>query len=838
MLASGALIASLLAVGASPAGAESVHLQVDEPIETSACVGGALDDHMFTDVSDDHAFRDEINCVAYYQITNGTGDGSTYSPNLDVSRAEMAVFIARAADVAGVDLGDAMDEGFTDIDDIWGEAQDAINELAGMGMIPDGGEFRPHDAITRAEMATFLVGLLAEGAPNVTIDEDGIILLGAGGSAEAGTDYFADARAAVPRSNDDQITALYELGVTKGASAIPGGPAPADVLVTTYTTAIVFVDHDNDSATPSLRLRNPQGSSWVRTIPLTLDEDGSRTFSVSGLVDTAPSAEVDKYEVDIRVQHRPDTVPGTGGQLAPLPYNYEPHGTVDRGQMAAFITRALAHTQARPEGITAQFTGSEVVVSVRDADYAPISNSVVDLFRIDTSGIDLAFRADGSCNEAGPMDSTADTGYTCEIDGTDGITGSDGDVSVGLGDDVDTGGTTVWIWTGGNEDTVDDESELFRLDISEDEVKEPATGISVTTEHGGEKAHQGRSVLYTVQVVDKDGDPASSYSRSLPFVDSKGMRLPAYRRTNANAVSAPGTDNASYNQFAVADSSASPPTGTGGGGWDADANNAAGEAIDAKDADGAVIFSTEDGVLNAGDIFVKVEPAAEFAVVDNRGATNRATVTVTDQYGDPISGVQVRLDSTDDSATNNDEADTTKIVAPERYLSVGRDGSYSFGYESFIEDSSTETLTATIAAFDHDGDEGTAALMSDTTAADALVAAGSATVEWAVEDTDGESAEQPIRAFDTEMNTIFAGGDSEVQFVTYDSNDRFNIDRPEPDPDPDPDEVNAPSSAATYAEFEKALSKAEGYELTWTIVGRGSRATNEFNLFFPGEGSN
>ena len=52
---------------------------------------------MFTDVSDDHAFGDAINCVAYYGITNGTGDGSAYSPNQDVTRAEMAVFIARAA---------------------------------------------------------------------------------------------------------------------------------------------------------------------------------------------------------------------------------------------------------------------------------------------------------------------------------------------------------------------------------------------------------------------------------------------------------------------------------------------------------------------------------------------------------------------------------------------------------------------------------------------------------------------------------------------------------------------------------------------------------------------
>ena len=124
---------------------------------------------MFTDVSDMHAFKDAINCIAYYGITNGTGDGSTYSPNQDVTRAEMAVFIARAAGAAGVDLGDAMSAGFTDIGDVWAEAQDAINRLASKGVIASGGAYRPDDAVTRAEMASFLIGLLNKAAPNVTV---------------------------------------------------------------------------------------------------------------------------------------------------------------------------------------------------------------------------------------------------------------------------------------------------------------------------------------------------------------------------------------------------------------------------------------------------------------------------------------------------------------------------------------------------------------------------------------------------------------------------------------------------------------------------------------------
>ena len=477
--------------------------------------------------------------------------------------------------------------------------------------------------------------------------------------------------------------------------------------------------------------------------------------------------------------------------------------------MAAFITRALAHTQARPEGITAQFAGGNVVVSVRDENFAPVSNVVVDLFRIDTPGLDLAFRTDGSCNEAGPMDSSATTGYTCEIDGTDYITGADGDTRVPLGDDVDNGGTTVWVWTGDDEDTVDDESVLFDLPITEAEAAEPAVSIRVTTEHEGEKAHLGSSVLYAVQLVDKNGEdvanPARWYDRTLPF---SGVAL-FNDQGELDASGSPDTGilpmymfaGNPTGQWAVVDAAGTPPTGSAG----------------------PVIFSTEDGVLDASDIFVKVEPAAEFAVVDDRGADNRVTVTVTDQYGDPISGVNVRVDSVDTDDVNDD----TDIVVDGRYLTVGRDGSFSFGYERDGEASATETLTAVIEAFDHDGDADTAALVSNATA-DPMVASGSETVEWAVADTDGEADVQQIRAFDTEMNTIFAGENGSVQFVSYDSNDRFNIDRPAVDSGDNP-----PNAAASYAAFEKALSKADGYTLTWSIAGRGSRATNEFNLIIP-----
>ena len=383
VLATSALVASLLAVGASPAGAQSVNDKADNTAVTSACVGDALNDHMFTDVSDGHAFGDAINCVAYYGITNGTGDGSTYSPNRDVTRAEMAVFISRAAGVAGVDIGSGSG-GFSDIGGVWQEAQDAINGLASKGMIPSGGTFRPDDAITRAEMATFLIGLMAAGAPNVWKDTQGTLTMSKGNNITTASswDWFADARASVPAENDGEISALYELGVTKGASA-----------------------------------------------------------------------------ASVQNKYAP-----------PLDSNYEPFGTVSRGAMAAFITRALAHTSARPEGVTAQFdpVTSNVVVSMRDGDFQPVPGEVVDVIRVPTSSEDAAFKGNGECSVEVDIVMIGTGEHGCEIDGADPITGGDGDARVAF-DGVDPGGTTVWAWTGEVGDELDsDDTALYRLEVTTD----------------------------------------------------------------------------------------------------------------------------------------------------------------------------------------------------------------------------------------------------------------------------------------------------------------------------------------------------------------------------------
>ena len=263
VLAVCALIASLLAVGVNPATA--VEEKADHLASTSACAGEAETDRMFTDVPEGHIFRDAINCLAYHGITVGTGDGTTFSPSRDVTRWQMALFIARAMKAAGVDLGAVVDAGFTDIGDAPAVSRDAINQLAANGVVPEAGTYRPNDPMTRADMAIFLVGFLDKAAPNVTITEDGVIMLGTGSAAAEADDHFADVRALSSPSVDRAAAALWELGVTTG---------------TNKAAAVV---------------------------------DPTR---------------------------------------APLDVNYDPQRTVTRGAMAAFITRALAHTSLAPATTT------------------------------------------------------------------------------------------------------------------------------------------------------------------------------------------------------------------------------------------------------------------------------------------------------------------------------------------------------------------------------------------------------------------------------------------------------------------------------------------------------
>ena len=696
VLAMGALVASVLAAGVAPAAA--VTDRADHTTRLSACVGDAVVDQLFADVSQGHAFRDAINCIAYYEITQGTGDGSTYSPNQDVTRAQMAVFIDRAAEVADVDLTDTSDAGFSDIDGTWGEAQDAINRLASTGMIPSGGEFRPNDAITRAEMATFLIGLMVEAAPDVTKDSAGIILLGEADSTSIADDYFPDV-------NNAEISATYELGITKGASA----------------------------------------------------------------------AEV-----------QDDTEP-------PLDFNYEPAGTVNRGQMAVFITRALAHTSVRPEGVSAQFDGADVIVSVRDAQYQPVSDSAVDVFWATADQAERAVSANGTCRHS--VVTQADhSSFPCEIDDDDPITGNDGDARVAVTGlrRVPKGGATVWAWTGPIGNTVQAGTVLYTFDVAEDADVGFATETLVTTSFNARKARFGSTVLYTMQLRDLVGDESTGVNGTDPAQwrlsvqvgdDDPEVQTLVSDPTGAAAfsitVNNPGTGGELTARYTLATAVNAPP------------RVATVDANGLPAATGTLIFSDEDPDISPGSATVIID-TPDYVHVSGRFASNRVTVTVLDQYGSPFPGAEVGLSS-------NLPSEDVTLDGRAEFTVDGR-GSHRFSYQYSGSGGETEILTAGYG--DNSANEGRA----------------TATVYWAAD--AGPSDDGPVLAGDVRRRQVVVDdGDGPVLLV-YDGNDRFNL-RGEP---------------TTITVFEAELAAAlrlggGGMQLEWSNYRAGSdRRVTEYEL--------
>ena len=223
MLAAGALVASLLAVSSAPAGAAEIKAgdaNKAAPSVTagfSACVGGAMDGAGFADTVGLGA-EGAIDCLAYYGITTGK-TATTFDPGENVRRSQMALFLSRAADAAGVDLsGGKMSADFGDIADQGEDRQAAIQALARNGILAgrDGG-FEPDEDITRAEMAVAMVSFVRKASPGL-FDAMGNLKTGSASTDPklAVLDYFADSRASQPVAVDTAISQAYELGITTG----------------------------------------------------------------------------------------------------------------------------------------------------------------------------------------------------------------------------------------------------------------------------------------------------------------------------------------------------------------------------------------------------------------------------------------------------------------------------------------------------------------------------------------------------------------------------------------------------------------------------------------------
>ena len=696
LLVVSALVASLFAV---PAAAIDDDSKPNAEAATSACVGDATDDWMFPDVSEGHAFRDAINCLAYYGVTEGYGDG-TFGPNNDVSNEEMVLFMERAAGVAGAD------------------AEAVVGDFAMTGS----------DPVDRGDMALLIARLLVAATDTVDTADDGTFTVE--GVTGDDWDYFADSRRSQNRVHDSAASALYELGVVKGT--------------------------------------------------------GMGYFS--------------------------------------------PANAVSRGEMAAFITRALAHTTARPEGVSIQSASpGEVTISVRDAKFQPVANAPLDIFSARADQVDEAFSEDGSCYTPRLTREDGDDMGLCKIDALDPITNLSGDHTASITVNTDAGGTTVWAWTGEHDDEVEDGGEgLASINLTET-APLTADAAKVTTDLGENvsRAAFGSTVTVTIQLI----DTTASNGDAGPTAGNTDYTVTERRDTDTNIQTdgAPGavTAGAQVKTHTVTvDASgkatftitADDPDATDRNNPDGDsaadpvvpnridrvrvtfrvvpatanAGPAVNEGLSSTDASGdqTITFSDAASVVSSAT----VESSADYLVVPTSGsASNVVTVTVLDQYGQPMRNQMVRLSSTH-APTGADPANESTFPVARR---TDSSGSVRIGYTR-VGGASVETVVAHNAA---DTADGTAVTLDATNRIPANTTdGGQASVYWVSALTAATLAAGDALVADTDANTLIIANDTDgPQLVRYDDNDQFIVNDATVTP-------NLTGEAVTMAAFEEYLA--------------------------------
>ncbi|MYK99315.1 MAG: S-layer homology domain-containing protein [Gemmatimonadetes bacterium] len=251
-------MASVLA--AVPVAAADEHPERDYTATFSACEGVTAQG--FEDVPSGHSSAGAIDCIAYYGVTMGTGDGSTYSPSMSVTREQMALFLTRLADVVGIEMASNPDDaGFVDIGELSAESQTAINQLADLGITVgtgDGSTYSPAGSVTRGQMALFIARLMDKMDPfddgNDATDPFAYIPKQVKDVPDGDDDGDAPDKTVkspftdldrVTKETYDAITALWELGVASGINATSYGPSSSIIRSAMADFMAGVLDHSN-----------------------------------------------------------------------------------------------------------------------------------------------------------------------------------------------------------------------------------------------------------------------------------------------------------------------------------------------------------------------------------------------------------------------------------------------------------------------------------------------------------------------------------------------------------------------------------------------------------------
>jgi hypothetical protein len=199
-----------------------------------ACPAASVPHARFGDVDPALVHARAIDCVAWLGIASGVDAGS-FAPAAAVTRGQMATFLARLLERAGVALPVSAPDAFDDDDGTTHEV--TTNRLAAAGIVrgTGAGAFSPGTPVSRAAMATFLVAV-----------HD----LVAGTDLPASADGFADDEGNVHEASIDRLAAAGIATGTTGTTFSPAAAVTRAQLATFLARVLDAVIDAGDVAAP------------------------------------------------------------------------------------------------------------------------------------------------------------------------------------------------------------------------------------------------------------------------------------------------------------------------------------------------------------------------------------------------------------------------------------------------------------------------------------------------------------------------------------------------------------------------------------------------------------
>lgn len=627
------------------------------------------------------------------------------------------------------------------------EFENAINCMANYGIMPglSSGMFEPGAGVTRQQMALILIRAAGPAGIDIPIPRD------------QGFRDIGELESKV----QDSINQLADLGITRGTT--PSTYVP-DTVVNRRQMAQFF--------TRFLALA-PVGEGGASVDSVSPDD---RVFTD---IDTLPH---EPYNA-IRALYELGVTKGVTATT------YGPDQPVTRAQMALFVSRMLAHTNARPAGVTLQVERTSVTagdtvdlaIAVRDSNHMPMLDALVDIFYV--ADDDDGFSRNGRCSSRVVRES----GNTvCRIDADDEINDGDGNLpydAFAINEDL-----TVYAWTGNSDEEFDlDSTDYASLKFN---TSKAASNFLITDDmpKGATDVRYRTTVTFTFQLVDEDEKPVQEEGveiRIETIEDNQGRNPVPRARTYS-------TD--STGQVEVSLRLTDPDSGDGDSGTiKIDVLRSDEPPLDRTTVEiltGSNRVRWSDADAEPSTLLIEQRSVYSTASSSGNGPSNRVTATLLDQYGDPVRRERIHFTSDDRNGLSSEEGKTDALRGHQK--TTGNTGTASVTYNRDSSASGIETIEASVEGESINSEE---------------------IKHYWVEELSRGSNSGSVVYEDEDRNTLIIRDGTKLYGITFDRNDQFNTD----------------SGAVSFDDFKEALEAKTG-EYTITVV-YSSDNVNDVNRF-------